>query len=120
MFKISESDQRRASYNSSYPADPKIVDRSCAVLLETQTHPPQQLLAISWHGPANRITDERKMATFVQLQKFALELRKLNGNENLPILIGGDFNLDLTGVSGHLLDEFKVFFVVFGFIYFHI
>ena len=68
-----------------------------------------QVLAISWHGPANRIKDETKMATFAQLQHFALEIRNLIGKSDIPIVIGGDFNLDLRRIRQEdLIGGFEV------------
>ena len=59
----------------------------------------QTFLAVSWHGPHYKCSDDNKRKGLTGLLELVKEVCKVEGN--IPFIIGGDFNLDTT-VNDHL------------------
>ena len=100
--KVTDTFKNDASFRSDIPA------RLTAVVLEhvTKTF---KLLAVSWHGPKNRLKQTVKLTVFHYLQLYVQKIKDFIGDLSLKcVLIGGDFNLDFRkkDLVGHLQDRF--------------
>lgn len=69
----------------------QLLSRMHAVILQTKGPGEKKILCVSWHGP-HKLSDKNKIQMFKDLMYLiTLYLSK----KRIPVLIGGDFNLDL-------------------------
>ena len=63
----------------------------------------KKFLAVSWHGPKNNYTLEKREETFWVLIHFCKEVSRRR--KNVPFIIGGDFNFDTVELDEELLSQ---------------
>ncbi|XP_041373876.1 uncharacterized protein LOC121386902 [Gigantopelta aegis] len=79
--------------------------RMCICMMESKGAPSFKLLVISWHGPHNGF----KTSTKEEVVRSFCELVILLKDEyQLPVIVGGDFNLKATSVEKCLHEDLHV------------
>ncbi|CAC5425239.1 unnamed protein product [Mytilus coruscus] len=73
----------------------EILSRMEAVILQTKGPSKKKFLCISFHGQ-NKLKNEKKIKIF---KDFKSLITRYSSNKNIPVVIGGDFNLDLSMLS---------------------
>ncbi|XP_031569672.1 uncharacterized protein LOC116304141 [Actinia tenebrosa] len=73
---------------------------SFSVLTEIRTG--ASFVAISWHGEHTGLSEQEKRETFEDL---LLVINKINSETNLPVVLGGDFNITLYSVSDSIEEQ---------------
>ncbi|XP_071105095.1 uncharacterized protein [Haliotis cracherodii] len=73
--------------------------RLCVHKIKSKGAPNFEILCASWHGPY-RVSKERKEKSLDSLVKFLLKLKV--EEENVPLLLGGDFNFPAAKVKSRL------------------
>ncbi|OWF52995.1 uncharacterized protein LOC110447000 [Mizuhopecten yessoensis] len=78
----------------------------CSIqLLEAKKPIKFKVLVVSWHGFHKKSIAIRKK----QFQDLQIYLKNLSECENAPILLGGDFNIDMSLVVSSVLPEFSLY-----------
>ncbi|KAL4239427.1 hypothetical protein ACF0H5_000242 [Mactra antiquata] len=93
-----------------FPIDFDPISRMCARVLSTATRPSLELICISWHGPSNgtgggRMGNSDKVTYFQHLMEF---FRNIREKFKLPILVAGDFNVDMNQIEQFIKNPFKL------------
>ncbi|XP_046547143.1 uncharacterized protein LOC124257146 isoform X5 [Haliotis rubra] len=73
--------------------------RLCVYKIESKGAPNFEILCASWHGPY-KVSMEKKQKALDTLVKFLLKLKV--EEENIPLLLGGDFNMSASAVKNRL------------------
>ncbi|XP_046559989.1 uncharacterized protein LOC124269001 [Haliotis rubra] len=73
--------------------------RLCVFKIQSKGAPHFEILCASWHGP-HRVSMEKKKKALDTLVKFLLKLKV--EEENIPLLLGGDFNMPASAVERRL------------------
>ncbi|XP_067666895.1 uncharacterized protein [Haliotis asinina] len=73
--------------------------RLCIYKIKSKGAPNFEILCASWHGP-HKVSFEKKKKTLDTLVKFLLKLKV--EEENVPVLLGGDFNMKAYDVKRRL------------------
>ncbi|XP_046565839.1 uncharacterized protein LOC124274521 isoform X1 [Haliotis rubra] len=77
--------------------------RLCVYKIQSKGAPNFEILCASWHGP-HKVSTEQKQKALDTLVKFLLKLKlKVEEKEkNIPLLLGGDFNMSASAVKRRL------------------
>ncbi|OWF52996.1 hypothetical protein KP79_PYT05526 [Mizuhopecten yessoensis] len=76
--------------------------RSCVRLLETTGQDQLKVLVVSWHGFYKGVNEPKREEQFEDLQIY---LKKLSEREHAAILLGGDFNIEMSLIISSVLPE---------------
>ncbi|KAK3599314.1 hypothetical protein CHS0354_028680 [Potamilus streckersoni] len=82
------------------------IPRMSLRMVKTKGVPVIEFICISWHGRHKGIDDLEKVIEFRHLMIFVKDIR--TKNKNLPILLAGDFNVDMELISHEVEDPFKL------------
>ncbi|KAL4239425.1 hypothetical protein ACF0H5_000240 [Mactra antiquata] len=101
---------RNNRLQTPFPTDFNPISRMCARVLSTAARPSLKLICISWHGPSNRKGGGRmdksvKVENFQYLMEF---FRNIREKFKLPILVAGDFNVDMNQIEQFIKNPFKL------------
>ncbi|XP_021348051.1 uncharacterized protein LOC110447001 isoform X2 [Mizuhopecten yessoensis] len=77
--------------------------RSSIRRLETKGPEKFKVLVVSWHGAHHKLKVAEKKKQFKELQAY---LKKLSEREDAAILLGGDFNIEMSLIKRFVLPEF--------------
>ena len=90
---------------AGFPSDFDPLPRMSSRLVRLHSDRSFSFICISWHGPHNGLDHEKKKEYFKHLLKL---LRKLHEEKNLPILIGGDFNIEMRSIENFVSKPFQI------------
>ncbi|XP_033741823.1 uncharacterized protein LOC117328400 [Pecten maximus] len=77
--------------------------RSCIRVWKTDAF---KVLVVSWHGVHSRINNEEKKTQFRDLQVY---LKKLSKEKEAAILLGGDFNINISLIRSLVFENFTLY-----------
>ena len=92
------------AFNSPFPTDFDPLSRMCACSVSTIGVPFWEFICVSWHGPWNGMTLDRRKTYFQYLLEF---LKNIMTRFKRPLLIGGDFNIDFPDIAAFIKHPFK-------------
>ena len=106
LRRILENLQRTSNnaINSPFPTDFDPLPRMCACTVSTNCVPFWEFICVSWHGPWNGWTLDRRKIHFQYLIEF---LKKVITRFKRPLLIAGDFNIDFPDIEEFIKHPFK-------------
>ena len=78
-------------------------DFQCSGQLVTHNLTDVQFILISFHGGHNSLSDSKKQE---QLEKFIVEMRKVANDYKLPVIVGGDFNIEVIKWKTEIEEKF--------------
>lgn len=78
------------------PIERPLMSRMWMEVITIRAWPFVKVLCVSWHGPYNRMTEMNRITEFKKLLKY---VSYIGFRKNLPIIIGGDFNISFEKVS---------------------
>ena len=90
--------------NKTFPMDFNPVSRMCILKITTPTIPGLDFICISWHG-ISKMKKEEKIDYFKYWMEF---LRHIREKYKLPILAGGDYNVDMYSIERYVRSPFKL------------
>lgn len=104
VLKICRSDKR---YFLNHFPDYKTISSRLHIIKVVITNLDRDFMfiCISWHGPNNDETDETKKSTFENLMQCLIKIKE---KEGIPLLLGGDFNIDKNIARKLVKDPFKL------------
>lgn len=97
--------QNEDSIGSTIPTEFAPLPRMTAVRFDHNILPDAKFLCISWHGKYNGLSKKNLMDDFRYLMEF---LKKIREKYQLPLLIGGDFNIGLPMIRDFVQAPFKI------------
>lgn len=74
----------------------EIMPRMCARIMQGKNPNAQKFLLVSWHGPHTGRSHQEKKKVYEDL---LLLLKTYSHEKKIPIILGGDFNLDLREIN---------------------
>lgn len=93
----------RLAKDQKISRDFQFLGRVRVVRFTSKGVPDLDILALSWHGQHSRITDAKKIEFLKELFLVVKEMQKLEGEKFrghdgkvLPVIVGGDFNIEVT------------------------
>jgi hypothetical protein len=94
----------------TFPMDFNPVARMCLSRVSTPSKPALDFICISWHGKSNengggRMKELKKIEYFEYWMEF---LRHIREKYKLPIVAGGDYNVDMYSIETYVTSPFKL------------
>ena len=90
--------------NNAFNSDFDPLSRMCACSVSTTGVPFWEFICVSWHGPWNGMTLDRRKTYFKYLLEF---LKNIMTRFKRPLLIAGDFNIDFPDIEAFIKHPFK-------------
>lgn len=90
------------------PTDFTPLPRMCARIVESKGAPIKKFICVSWHGRYSK----RSVSYLIQEFKNTMEFFKgllLKLKENLPVVIGGDFNINIEKIREFVMSPFRIY-----------
>lgn len=88
--------------SNNFPSDFTPLPRMCICRVKPKGVPLVEFICVSWHG---RYKTKARIIEFQHLLRF---LKLFCMKEGLPLLLGGDFNLNINDIQQYIVPPFKV------------
>ncbi|KAJ8314924.1 hypothetical protein KUTeg_007074 [Tegillarca granosa] len=95
----------RSILDEHFSTDFTPMPKLCIRVVKSIGYPTVKFIAVSWHGEY-KTSENKRLETFQQLLRF-LELVS-NKKKKLPLLIGGDFNINIDRIQECVIHPFKL------------
>ncbi|KAL3876807.1 hypothetical protein ACJMK2_034601 [Sinanodonta woodiana] len=107
LHRILEELQRPTSkHPTPIPLDFAPIPRMSLRVVKTKGVPVMEFICISWHGKHAGMTNDTKVTEFTHLMIF---LNKMYVKYHLPILIAGDFNVEVKLICHEVKEPFMLY-----------